>query len=181
MDTWSVHISLVERLHRRHLVKVVDYEPKYREQVIQLANRAFNYSKDSYWASRDLDICDKAFLAIADNKVVGTVELGFIKLRNSMHAQVGYIFVDPDYRHVGVGSALLSRAIEFLKEKRVKAVWALTSPQNFATRSLFKKFGFREFTSPKELKKILSSKDIRKLLYKLVYWEGDIILYLALN
>lgn len=176
-----MYTNLVAKVHGKHLIKIVDYEPKYREEVIQLANRAFNYSNDSYWASRYLDKCDKAFLAIVGNKVVGAVELGLIRLRSGVHAQVGYIFVDPDYRNIGVGSALLSKAIEFLRRSGVKAIWALTSPKNFATRHLFKKFGFREFLSPGELEGLLSLREIKKLLYKLVYWEGDVILYLPLD
>ncbi len=168
-------------MHRSRLLRVIEYDPRYREQVFELANRAFNYSRDSYWASRDLDKCDKAFIAIVNGKVVGAVELGYIRLRDGLHAQVGYIFVDPDYRHMGVGSALLERSIEFLRKKGVKAVWALTSPNNEATRALFRKFGFREFTNPRELREMLSSRDIGKLLYKMVYWKGDIILYLPLR
>lgn len=173
--------SLVEQIKKKHALRIIDYDPRYRNKVASLAERAFGYTKDSYWATRDLDRCDKAFLALINDKVVGTVELGFIKLKDGLHAQIGYIFVDPEYRHMGIGSMLVSKSLEFLSEKGVKAVWALTSPNNTATRALFRKFGFHEFYNPMELRKLLSKRDIGKLLYKMIYWRGDIILYKPLR
>ncbi len=175
-----MRISLVKQIEHKYLFRIIEYDLIYREGIIRSAQRAFGNSMDSYWAVRYLDKCNKTFIAVFDNKVVGAVMIGYIKLHDSLHAEIGYIFVDPDYRHMGIGSALLSKAIEFLKENGIKAVWALTSPRNIATRFLFKKFGFKEFANPRELKEILRSKDIGKLLYRMVYWRGDVILYLPL-
>lgn len=162
-------------------ITVREYTPKDRPQVEYVAKRAFNGSMDSYWATRYIDRCDKAFVATINDKIVGVAELGVKRFKSGLYAQIGYIFVDPDHRKRGVGTKLLEASLEYLKSIGVDAAWALTDKDNIATRRLFKKMGFQEFKSPKELRGILSRRERFSLLRWMIYWVGDVILYKPLQ
>jgi len=165
--------------HKTILVR--EYKLKDKSKIEILAKKVFNGLMDSYWAVRYLDKCDKAFIAQINGRIVGVVELGIKRLKSGLHGQIGYIFVDPDYRNIGVGSKLMDKSLEFFSSKNVIHAWALTDKDNFATRGLFKKFGFREYHNPKELRTFLAKSDIFRLLKWMVYWVGDVILYKPLE
>ena len=70
---------------------------------------------------------------------------------------------------------LIIKAEEFFNEKSAIAVWALTSPDNIAARRLFSSLNYEELTLNDVIRE-LGSKDAEKLLRRMIYWEGDIIL-----
>lgn len=144
--------------------------------VKELAKNSFSNSSDVYWAIRDLKESDKVFVAEINGKIVGTVEIEFINLSKGKHAQIGYIFTHKEYRGYGIASKLMVRSLEFLKREGFEIVWAVTEQDNFASRGLFRKFGFSEILDPDYLLGELNNKDVIKLLDDLVYWDGDVIM-----
>ena len=173
---WRVDlIYMLESKHRSLIIR--EFRTEDKPEVELVAKKVFNGSMDSYWSVRYLDKCDKAFVAQLNGKIVGVVELGIKKLKSGLHGQIGYIFVDPNYRRIGVGSKLLEKSLEYMVSKGVEHVWALTDKDNLATRALFKKFGFTEYSSPKDLRKFLPKSDIFRLMRWMIYWVGDVILH----
>ena len=148
--------------------------------VKKLAKKAFNGSRDSYWSIKNIKNCDKVFVAEVNGEVVGVVEIEFSTLSDGLHGQIGYIFVHPNYRGLGVASRLLEESIRYIKLRGAKHVWALTTSDNIATRFLFKSNGFSEI-SFKDMSKKLSKRDLMKLLRDMYYWPGDIIIYKKLR
>ncbi|MEX2690748.1 MAG: GNAT family N-acetyltransferase [Candidatus Njordarchaeum guaymaensis] len=161
-------------------IKIREYQEKDMSKIEKLARNSFNNDMDVFWAVRNLNRSDKVFVAEIRNSIIGVVEIDIIRLSNGIHSQIGYIFVHRMYWRHGVGTLLLQTALRYLEKRNIVGVWAVTSPENIAARRLFRKFNFVEFSDKKVLKRFLSSRDIRKLLRALVYWTGDIILYLKL-
>ncbi|MGQ4891553.1 MAG: GNAT family N-acetyltransferase [Candidatus Njordarchaeia archaeon] len=161
-------------------ISIREYKPTDYNQILKLARKAFGDTPDARWAVSNLKRCVKVYLAIVRNKVVGAIQLEVSRLSEGLHGQIGYIFVDPDYRGMGIGSILVKRALEYFRSIRAKAVWALTNPSNTSTRILFSKFGFREITF-QQMKKMFNKDDLKILLRDLYYWAGDVILYLEMQ
>ena len=161
-------------------IYIREYNHNDYNKVVQLARKAFGDTPDSRWAVSNLKRCKKVYLATIGDNIVGVVQLEVSRLSNGLHGQIGYIFVDPDLRGMGIGSILIERALRYFESINAKAVWALTNPSNVATRILFSKFGFREITF-QQMKKMFSDKDLKILLRDLYYWAGDVILYKELT
>ncbi len=158
-------------------INIVDYDSRYLGDVRRLAELVFKGKRDAYWASRWVEKCDKAFLAFVGGELVGVVELGYIRLSEGLHSQIGYIFVHPLYRRRGVASRLIEVSLKFLANQGVVGVWAVTGRDNHAAIGLFEKNGFKRFNTPRELEGFLSRRDIKRLLWRLYYEEGDVIFY----
>ena len=165
---------------KKKSVIIREYSPNDKSKIEKLAKSAFNGSSDAYWSVVGLERSDKTLVAEYNNEIVGVIEIEILTLNRERHGHIGYIFVHPKYQKRGIGSLLLEKALSYLKEKNVKTVWALTSPSNKPTRNLFHKFQFEEIYNIKELRKFLSGKAVKKLLRRMVYWSGDIILKLNL-
>lgn len=163
-----------ERIHIR------EYNHSDYDKVLLLARKAFGNTPDSRWAVSNLKRCKKVYLATIGDKIMGVVQLEVSRLSTGLHGQIGYIFVDPDFRSMGIGSVLIESALDYFRSIKAKAVWALTNPSNLATKILFSKFGFREMTF-QQMKKMFCDKDLKVLLRDLYYWAGDVILYRELS
>src|SRR3954467_8790642 len=78
------------------------------------------------------------FAAEVDGLVVGTATT--ITYGKSF-GWIGMVLVDPDYRRGGVGTALLLRAIEFLKSRGVESIKLDATPMG---RPVYLPLGFRD-------------------------------------
>ena len=143
-------------------------------QLAILAQRAFQHGPDSYWAVVGAKRVQKTIVAEYMGCLIGAIEIEILKFNNEKHGHIGYIFVDPDFQRKGIGSKLLKLAERWFSEKNVKYVWALTTPDNIAAQRFFLKHGYRTITK-EDVFKLLGRKNAKRLLRRMVYWEGDII------
>jgi ribosomal protein S18 acetylase RimI-like enzyme len=75
--------------------------------------------------------------------LVGTVEREIPIYRVEEFGFIHDVWVDPDYRHEGVGRQMTMLAIERFKEIGVKQIRLDTAAKNDAARKLFASCGFR--------------------------------------
>lgn len=61
--------------------------------------------------------------------------------------EIHEIFVHPNYRRMGIGSALLERAIEYAEDKRRDLIGLWVGVKNFSAKEFYKKKGFIESIS----------------------------------
>ncbi|MFX0002689.1 MAG: GNAT family N-acetyltransferase [Promethearchaeota archaeon] len=95
-----------------------------------------------------------AWLAEFDNKVVATSGLSF--LRKPPHfinitgkfAYIMNMYTDPEWRRKGIGSALLEKLFEEIKNRGVQSVSLHATPSG---RHLYEKYGFKENEGEKEM------------------------------
>jgi len=96
-----------------------------------------------------------------NNKIIGFLLL----MDRKEAAQLRYFLVDPDYRGIGLGSKLLNRYMDFLRECRYKASYLWTTHELTTAASLYKRFGF-QLTAEKESTSF--GKTLREQRYDLV-------------
>lgn len=82
---------------------------------------------------------NKTFVAKAGEEIVG-----FIALQKTDEVNVVSVAVNKQWRNLGVGSMLLSKAEEWAKERDVEALNLEVSERNVSAFLLYKKFGFVE-------------------------------------
>ena len=97
------------------------------------------------WRDIDAD-CDAnpegVFVAEADGEVVG-----YITTRIDRQTRIGRIMnfaVSPRHQRKGIGSKLLERALEYLREEGMEFVRIETLEQNEVCKRFYPKLGFRE-------------------------------------
>ena len=71
--------------------------------------------------------------------------VGFLLLmhRENNSAQLRYFILKPAFRGIGLGKKLMEFYIGFLKEKKYRSSYLLTTSELPAAASLYKRFGFR--------------------------------------
>ncbi|MDR0934891.1 MAG: ribosomal protein S18-alanine N-acetyltransferase [Erysipelotrichaceae bacterium] len=100
---------------------------------------------DSSWnlEAVENEICNNPF-SISKCIFMNNVMCGFIIYWITFDsATIVQIAVDENYRKLGLGSALMSTAIEDLKSRRVKNVTLEVRVNNLSAISLYEKFGFK--------------------------------------
>ena len=157
-------------------VKVVVREFRKRDldQVAIVAHRAFQSEADKYWSVVGALRAPKTLVAEVNGRIVGVIEFEVYRLSNSLEGHIWYIFVDPSFQRKGIGSLLLKHAENWIAEKGAKRVWAITGSYNIPTQKFFEKNNYRRMDIA-EMKKILGSKNTKRFLRRMIYWEGDII------
>ena len=78
--------------------------------------------------------------------VVGTVDAEIPIYRVTEYGFIHDLWVEPDYRHEGVGRQLVMRAVERFRDLGVTQVRLDTAAANDPARELFKRCGFRVST-----------------------------------
>jgi GNAT superfamily N-acetyltransferase len=83
----------------------------------------------------------RLMIAFTDNKACG---VGCLKSLNEEIAEVKRMYVDPSFRKIGAGRAILQSIINAAKEKGYKKI-RLDSPKFMeAAHSLYRSFGFKD-------------------------------------
>jgi len=89
-------------------------------------------------------------VAVADEKVVGYViaekmmyrEPPGSKMKRSAHLL--NIAVDPEFRHRGIGKALMETITTYLRGEGVNGIWLEVRASNLVARSFYSRMGFEE-------------------------------------
>ncbi len=97
----------------------------------------------------------KVFVAVKNDRPVGYVYCQIredSRARWGTHASIRNISVLPEYREMGVGSALMARALDFLRKNSVQKLGTVTE----TAEGFYKKMGFRVDTRFVRVRKRLS-------------------------
>lgn len=94
------------------------------------------------------------FIAVLNGRVVGCI--GILFYTHVGRAEIGPIAVDKKYRNMQIGTRLLEKALEFLKDRKIHRLISKVKADNqgamdFFLRRGFQKEGyFREYTKKRE-------------------------------
>ncbi len=104
------------------------FESKVATEISEFLNR-FNKVRDGFW------------LAIVENKIVGSIAVDGIKFDNE-GAHLRWFIVSPKYQGYGIGNKLLDEAIKFCKKNKFKRIYLWTFSGLDIARHLYEKNGF---------------------------------------
>jgi ribosomal protein S18 acetylase RimI-like enzyme len=82
---------------------------------------------------------DRAWICEHNMKMIGFL---LLMHRGEETAQLRYFILLPEYRGIGLGKKLMNLFIEFLKEKKYKKAYLLTTHELHAAAHLYKRAGF---------------------------------------
>ena len=87
-----------------------------------------------------------AFVVEHDGKIIGYLQGGIRKrppvLKIGEEADVWDVYVDDDFRGIGVGAALMEEFFQWAREKKVNMVTLQVSPPNRKGVDFYKRLGF---------------------------------------
>lgn len=89
---------------------------------------------------------ENVFVAVENDSVLGACELKFSEVKqfpDYLH-WIGGIYVDSKHRHKGIGSALITYAIEKCREMRIEILYLQTESKN---EELYSRLGWHRLTS----------------------------------
>ncbi len=123
------------------------------EQGLIEAERPFSeHMKNEKFAYYDLPSLideDKAEILVVENNGE-LIACGYAKIRKSKqyvtheeHGYIGFMYVDPEYRGLGVGQQLLDRLILWCKEKNLTEVQLDVFSENVGAIRVYEKAGFK--------------------------------------
>lgn len=132
------------------LLKAVKVREFNREKdgraFIELFNKVFQASPDPYLPLKGEEVDEIPeegfFVAEINGRIVGFI-IAFVTGGGKIGV-IGVIGVDPDYRRMGIATALAVKAAEYLIEKGVEKVVTEVYVDNISSYNLIKSFGFKE-------------------------------------
>lgn len=84
------------------------------------------------------------FVAIADDKVVGSLTLVLFRIPTGLRAWIEDVVVDGAARGMGAGEALNAAAIDFAKARGVVSVDLTSRPSRESANRLYQRMGFKQ-------------------------------------
>lgn len=121
-------------------IRIEQMEFEHLDQVVELDNRCFSipWSRKMF-LDELLNGHSKYFVAVAKNDAV----IGYIGLHHVFdEAYITNLAVSPDFRRLGIGKALLSRALETCRSMDISSVTLEVRESNVVAMSLYRSFGF---------------------------------------
>ncbi len=88
----------------------------------------------------DNDARGRIWLAEQDGKLIGCTA---IVLRDDETAQLRWVVVDPAARGMGIGKDLVTRAVEFAKDRKCRSIYLFTTDGLPESQALYEKLGFQ--------------------------------------
>jgi ribosomal protein S18 acetylase RimI-like enzyme len=112
---------------------IVDINKSYKETVIQLLSdnwgSDFMVTKGQIHHYKDLD----GYVAIENGKIVGVLTFRIFD------DEVEIISLDSFKKNTGVGTALLQKVAEFVKQNSIKRLWLITTNDNLNALRFYQK------------------------------------------
>jgi N-acetylglutamate synthase-like GNAT family acetyltransferase/DNA-binding MarR family transcriptional regulator len=138
------------------LIRIVDYKPSLKEYFNKLAGKWLPGLPDYKIAKEDkfaLDNPDQAyilhggfvFFAVYEGEVVGTVAL---KRLDEDSFEFASLFIDPEYRNLGIATKLIEKCISRCRENRAEELWVQSDRSMPEAHELYSKLGFKEREAP---------------------------------
>ncbi|STO77708.1 GNAT family N-acetyltransferase [Grimontia hollisae] len=153
-------------------IDIIDYHPRYTDQTVSMWRtskesalgipESHDFDQHRYYLNRILAATNHIYLAI--EKRTERV-LAMIAFDDRFISQ---LYVDPNYQHQGIGSAL----VDLAKETTRQDLHVYTSEINQTARTFWQKHGFIE----KEARQHCHEEGLLDILYE---WQRNMLLYAA--
>lgn len=82
---------------------------------------------------------DRFFLAEKDGKMIGSIA---ILGHSDTEAQLRWFLILPEYRGIGLGKELFSRAMDYCRDAKFKHIWLLTTSDQEKASTIYIREGF---------------------------------------
>jgi peptidyl-dipeptidase Dcp len=105
---------------------------------------------------------DRVWICEHQDKMIGFM---LAMHRESNAAQLRFFYLEPAYRGIGLGKKLMESFMSFIKEKQYRSAFLLTTHEQLAAASLYKKHGFT-LTESKE--SVAFGKPLQEQRYELM-------------
>ncbi|HHW10034.1 MAG TPA: GNAT family N-acetyltransferase [Firmicutes bacterium] len=143
-------------------IVIVNYKPEHQSRIEEITLEAFQGVSIDYLAEQKLGVvppgwgvrkvhdirrCIKAEPEGVFVALDGDIVAGYVTVETSAEKKVGRIIdlaVDSAYRRRGIGSQLIRRGLEYMKEKGMLLAKIETLETNEAGMAAYPKLGFRE-------------------------------------
>ena len=83
---------------------------------------------------------DRVWICEHNSRIVGFV---LLMHRGNNTAQLRYLYLEPEYRGIGLGKKLMQLYMEFFKEKGYQSSYLWTTHELHSAASLYKRHGFK--------------------------------------
>ena len=137
-------------------MEILKFQKKYNNDVINLIKKCYitiNKEFDIDDADKDLSDIENYyntngafFIALNDNKVVGTVGIVFLEEKKIIIGDVRRLYVLPELQHLGIGTALLQFIYKYAKNNQANCLRGATGKTQEKAISLYKKLGAHEIS-----------------------------------
>lgn len=104
---------------------------------------------------------DRTWICEHNNKIIGFM---LLMHRPDNTAQLGFFYLEPAYRGLGLGRKLMDLYMEFLKEKNYQSSYLWTTNDQHTAALLYKKYGF---VLTEEIDSIAFGKPLKEQRYDL--------------
>lgn len=109
-----------------------------------------NPGRRRYGRVRGLGVSAKAQVLVAEegSRVLGFLWANLVEYANMRIAYIEELYVDADHRRRGIGSALVSKVLQWLAEEKVPVVFVSTTVGDRAARQFYRARGFHRTRGP---------------------------------
>lgn len=129
--------------------KLLEYERENYDKNIK-----DNLNVNSYF-NKKLEEIDNIVLVAEVNKVIVGYLFGYIdktnKIKKELEASINSIYVDGNYRNIGIGTSLINNFIDDVKKENVKYIYIDNLLDNNIARYLYNKLGFYVFKETRKM------------------------------
>jgi ribosomal protein S18 acetylase RimI-like enzyme len=143
-------------------LQIVSYRPEHLPQILELTAEGFQGVSIDYlveqrfgfiepgWQERKLTDLRQAaerepegiFVAVKDGEVIGYIAVTISQAKSL--GRIADMVVDARFRRQGIGSKLIERALEYMREQGVRLAKIETLTNNEAGQAAYPKHGFVE-------------------------------------
>ncbi len=128
----------IVRLHGEAYAEEYGYNTEFEQYVMETVYdfmKTYDPGKDRIW------------LASCLGEIVGMIA---IVHRPGRQAQLRWFLLRPDFRGIGLGRALMDKAMEFCRQRQFRSVYLLTTNQQGKAASIYTRYGFVKTASTPE-------------------------------
>jgi ribosomal protein S18 acetylase RimI-like enzyme len=143
-------------------IVIANYQPQHLSRILEITSSGFSGVSIDYWAEQHLgyvapgwqerkladvrrtinDEPSGVFVALAGGEVVGYVTVETYSAKKL--GRIVDLAVDAQYRRQGLGSRLITRGLEYMKERGMNLAKIETLTTNEAGQAAYPKMGFKE-------------------------------------
>ncbi|MGN6511938.1 MAG: bifunctional helix-turn-helix transcriptional regulator/GNAT family N-acetyltransferase [Chitinophaga sp.] len=128
----------IVRLHGEVYADEYGYNTEFEQYVTETIHdfmKTYDPAKDRVW------------LASCLGEIAGMIA---IVHRPNRQAQLRWFLLRPDFRGIGLGRALMDKAMEFCRQQKCRSVYLLTTNQQGKAASIYTRYGFVKTASTPE-------------------------------
>lgn len=151
-------------------IQIVNYDPKYKDQIVKLFEDFYDYLVDldplrklrrqpgfgeNSTEETVKEVAEQEgvfYLALNQEKVVGFVAAttrrptpeDLLGAEPAVNGRITELYVDKDYRGKSLATKLMEKVEVYLKEKGCDYIWVEVFAPNKPPRNLYQKLGYKE-------------------------------------